>query len=447
MFPSVDALQLQGFQRCPENPLIKPCDVPPSGPTLRVVGAFNPGAVQLRNNQETVLLMRVSETFLSTSIPDGESHVPLAVPTIAQELTPEVLQASLHRERLQKSDESYDFNSDARVILTEGKSSSPQTVAFLTSISHLRCARSTDGVHFIVDEVPFLFPGVQQGNASQLSSDEESELKALLAMEQWGIEDPRIVDMHAVGNVASFLPPRVSARLDKNFQWQFLLTYTAVSRFGAATTLAVVTSDFRHVVRVGVIFLPENKDVCIFPARIGADQATSSFFCYNRPVPKSFGSPDIWCSLSSDLVGWGQHRHILGTSNVDVAGAAQQWDAGRVGGGAPSVLCSKGWLHIYHAADKSHRYCLGALVADAQNPTKLIARSALPILCPDEEYEAKGFFPNVVFTCGTVVRRGQRTSELDDSEDQLWVYYGAADDKIALAVFRLGYIYRLLSLL
>src|SRR5690606_33180716 len=98
----------------------------------------------------------------------------------------------------------------------------------------------------------------------------------------------------------------------------------------------------------------------------------------------------------------------------------------RVGGGAPPVWIERGWLSIYHAADQHDRYCLGAFLTQHDDPARVIAYARDPLLIPQAPYEVNGFFGNVVFTCGTVLQ-----------EDTLRLYYGAADETIALAEAKL----------
>src|SRR5262249_3011057 len=64
--------------------------------------------------------------------------------------------------------------------------------------------------------------------------------------EEYGVEAPRI----------TFLDGR------------YWITYVAVSCHGAGTALAS-TTDFRTFQRHGMIFHPENKDVVLFPEKIG----------------------------------------------------------------------------------------------------------------------------------------------------------------------------------
>jgi predicted GH43/DUF377 family glycosyl hydrolase len=115
-------------------------------------------------------------------------------------------------------------------------------------------------------------------------------------------------------------------------------------------------------------------------------------------------------------------------------GSSNDWEAMKIGGGAPMIKTSKGWLQIYHGVDKTQRYCLGALLIDANDPTKVIARTQHPILEPTEPYEIDGYFGNVVFCCGAIIR-----------DDVVHLYYGAADRCMALATFNLGELWKYLS--
>jgi predicted GH43/DUF377 family glycosyl hydrolase len=98
------------------------------------------------------------------------------------------------------------------------------------------------------------------------------------------------------------------------------------------------------------------------------------------------------------------------------------WDSGRIGGGAVPIKTDHGWLELYHGATTDHRYCMGAVLLDLNNPAKVIARSLMPILEPETDYEKKGFFGDVVFSCGVIV-----------DGDVVRMYYGVADTSIACA--------------
>lgn len=205
--------------------------------------------------------------------------------------------------------------------------------------------------------------------------------------EAWGCEDPRITKIEET----------------------YWINYTAVSDLGIATALAS-TTDFQHVERHGIIFPPSNRDVVIFPEKINGQYAA-----FHRPMPVAIGGQNIWYADSPDLAHWGNHRFVA-------APRPTLWDGQKIGGGAPPILTKKGWLSIYHGVDEKERYSLGALLTDTKEPWKVLRRSRQPLLEPKVLYEQEGLFPNVCFTCGSITKN-----------DELWVYYGAADKVLALA--------------
>ena len=66
-------------------------------------------------------------------------------------------------------------------------------------------------------------------------------------------------------------------------------------------------------------------------------------------------------------------------------------------------------------------------VLDLEDPTKVIARSNDWVFAPEADFEQVGLMPGVVFTCGALVRG-----------DDIWMYYGAADTCVGLAVGRVS---------
>jgi beta-1,2-mannobiose phosphorylase / 1,2-beta-oligomannan phosphorylase len=346
------------FIRNPRNPLIRPQDVQPSRPDFEVIGTFNAGATTYQD--EIILLIRVAER------PAYMENGFLLCPHLSGEGEPIVT-------KIRRTDPNYNTTDPRKVEdLRTGE-------LLLTSISHLRLARSRDGVHFVIEEQPWLFP----------SAPEES----------FGIEDARITQIEEI----------------------YCINYTAVSRYGVATAL-VTTSDFVTIKRHGLIFPPANRDVTLFPERI-----KGVYVCYHRPMPGMFGGYNIWLATSPDLKHWGQHKLVLEAT-------PDGWESGRVGGGAPPVYTEFGWLSIYHAADKQDRYCLGAFLTPHDQPENIIARSKQPILLPELPYETQGFFPNVVFACGAIYQNGM-----------LRLYYGAADESVALAEIPINTLIRQLG--
>ncbi|MCC6289937.1 MAG: glycoside hydrolase family 130 protein [Chitinophagaceae bacterium] len=254
---------------------------------------------------------------------------------------------------------------DARVIRYKGAD-------YLTTLSHLRLVNSEDGIHF----------------------KEAAGYPALCGsgmLETFGIEDCRVSH---IGDT-------------------YYLTYTAVSENGVAVGMRT-TKDWKTFTNEGVIIPPHNKDCAIFEEKIHG-----KYYAFHRPSSVEIGGNYIWLSSSPDGIHWGKHTCIIKTR-------PGLWDSARVGAGAAPIKTGKGWLAIYHGADKGHLYCLGAFLLDVNNPEIVLARTEQPIMVPAADYEIHGFFGKVVFTNGHIVH---------NDNDTVTVYYGAADEFICAANF------------
>lgn len=246
----------------------------------------------------------------------------------------------------------------------------------LTFLSHLRVIHSRDG--------------------KSIDSVEGARFEPSNVAEEFGVEDPRIT------------------RIEDTIY----ITYVAVSRHGVASALAS-TKDFRTFERHGILFPPENKDVVLFPEKIGGE-----YYALHRPnAATPFTKPEMWMATSPDLIHWGHHEQFLG--------GGEEWDIGRIGAGAPPVRTSAGWLEIYHGNNKGEEdtgigiYSGGALLLDLENPRRIIGRSGA-VFVPQTKYEMEGFVPNVVFPTGIVLQN-----------ETVLIYYGASDTYTAVAEFSL----------
>ncbi|MEE9363688.1 MAG: glycoside hydrolase family 130 protein [Cellulophaga sp.] len=254
-------------------------------------------------------------------------------------------------------------NSDARIINYDGTD-------YLTTISHLRLLFSDDGTTFYEsEEYPSIF-----GEG---------------AYESYGIEDCRI---SKVGDV-------------------YHLTYTMVSVNGVGVGLRT-TKDWKSFERKGMMLSPHNKDCAIFEEKING-----KYYALHRPSSPELGGNYVWLTESPDGTHWGNHKCLAKTR-------PGKFDSKRLGAGAAPIKTEKGWLEIYHGATEKHRYCLGALLLDLNDPSKVIARSERPIMEPKATYERTGFFGEVIFTNGHIVKG-----------DEIHMYYGAADEFVGLAIF------------
>jgi predicted GH43/DUF377 family glycosyl hydrolase len=319
------------IERFSENPIIKPSDVPPSRDDYEVVGAFNPAATIFNN--EILLLLRVAERPKDKN-PDEQ---------VAPILNPDT--GEIEHFRVKNDDPNITDIPDSRSFYYKDE-------MFLTSISHLRIARSCDGVNFTVDPAPAVFPA--------------------MAYETYGLEDPRI------------------SKIDN----LYYITYKVVSDKGICTGL-LTTEDFIHFNRHGIIFCPENIDVVLFDERIGG-----KYWALTRPVPRYIGPRGVWIASSPDCIHWGQHAPL-------VLPAEGTFHDGKTGGSCVPIRTDDGWLTIYHGSDIDDKYSLAAVLLDLDDPTKVIARAKRPLMEPAAPYEITGFYGNVVFSCGAVEKDGE----------------------------------------
>ncbi len=363
------------IKRFTQNPILTTKDILPSQPGLIVECVLNPGVFQFEG--KVWLLLRVAERPVQT---EGE----VSFPVLRSDGTMEIMKFS-------KSDPDLNL-SDARMIGYKGKT-------YLTTISHLRLVCSKDGINFSEDI------GLQTLDFGQRTLNMKNNPKSKIQNPTSNVQRPKSI--FGYGNLETFgiEDCRVSF-----INHKYYLTYTQVSENGVGVGM-MHTTDWCNFQREGMILSPHNKDCALFEEKIDG-----KYYCLHRPSGIALGGNYIWIAESNDLVHWGNHKCIAQTR-------AGTWDAERIGAGAAPIKTEKGWLAIYHGADAQHRYCLGAILLDLKDPSKVIARSKEPLMQPTAPYELTGFFGNVIFTNGHIV-----------DGDKITLYYGASDEVICGAV-------------
>lgn len=228
--------------------------------------------------------------------------------------------------------------------------------------------------------------------------------------EEKGCEDPRVVIIED----------------------ELYMLYTAYNGVIAQIAAASISLDdflnrrFDRWQRKGLAFQDIwDKDAIIFPEKING-----RYVIYHRI------EPSIWVSHLDKLefpAPKEQHRVILGPRS------GRMWDSLKIGAGTQPLKTRYGWLMIYHGVDRNRVYRLGVMLVDLKNPERVLYRSPNPILSPETEYEigipGEHWVPNVVFTCGAVPAEDK---EILDDDDEIIVYYGAADTYLCAASAKVG---------
>ncbi|KON31142.1 hypothetical protein AC482_01840 [miscellaneous Crenarchaeota group-15 archaeon DG-45] len=244
------------------------------------------------------------------------------------------------------------------------------------NVSRIGYASSSDGYH-IEERLPYPI------------------LEPADSYERYGCEDPRLTPLDG----------------------RCIMTYTALrgrvrSVFQIAMTFISEDDLVRKRWNWGERWLPFpgicNKDAVVFPRRING-----RYVMYHRI------EPHVCIAYSDDLRRWYDIKAVMEPR-------MENWDCLKIGAAGPPIEVEEGWLFIYHGVDFERFYRLGVALIDRRNPETVLGRSEVPILEPVEDYERFGKVPNVVFSCASV--------KLDD---QLIIYYGAADTVLCAAAFNL----------
>lgn len=262
-----------------------------------------------------------------------------------------------------------------------------------------------------------------------------------------GVEDPRI----------TWIPS-----LDVH-----VMTYVAFGPLGPKPALAI-SSDGQEWTRLGPLqFAYEdaldtdlnlfpNKDVVFFPEVVPGPDGVPSYALLHRPMwDFSFVRPDerpplpagvtddrasVWISyIPEEEVARDIRALVRPSGHRFVAGPEFAWEALKIGAGPAPLRVDEGWLVIHHGVtgevvggafvpQNNVEYVAGALLLDAADPSRVVARSVEPMLVPETAEETEGTVANVVFP-----------TAIEKIDGSYYVFYGMADSAIGVArLSRLG---------
>jgi predicted GH43/DUF377 family glycosyl hydrolase len=185
-----------------------------------------------------------------------------------------------------------------------------------------------------------------------------------------GIEDARFVEF------------------DDNGSRIFYATYTAYSGRAIRSEL-IETRDFRSFrMRPLKGSAARNKGMALFPRKINGKYAMIG----------RQDNENLHLIYSDDLYSWGEGVVLLQPKFP--------WEFVQIGNCGSPIELDQGWLLLIHGVGPVRRYSIGAALLDKADPSRVLARTAEPLLRP-EPSEREGYVPNVVYTCGAM-RHGER---------------------------------------
>lgn len=266
--------------------------------------------------------------------------------------------------------------------------------------SRIGLALSEDGLNFDKLSEPVFYP-------------ENDSLKHL----EWdgGVEDPRIVESE---------------------DGRYIMTYTSYDGEVARLMLAT-SSDLMDWTKHGRVLRGDFKDTwskagAIVAVREGerilAKKIDGRYWMY-------FGDTDLFLAHSKDLIHW-VPLEANGLLQPVMKPRPGYFDSRLVESGPYALLRKEGIMLLYNGMNLEEgqeldpslppgAYSAGQALFDRADPSKLIDRSETFFMTPEEPYEIDGQVNLVCFIEGMVPYNGN-----------WFLYYGTADSKIAVAVYK-----------
>lgn len=186
--------------------------------------------------------------------------------------------------------------------------------------------------------------------------------------EQKGIEDARFVKFFD----------------EESKKTTYYATYTAYSGTTAFPQL-IETDDFLHFRFITLNgSAVQNKGMALFPRKIDGRYAMLS----------RQDNENIFIMYSDNIHFWHEAEVIIKPS--------YPWGFVQLGNCGSPIETKDGWLVLTHHVGPMRRYCIGAVLLDLEDPSRVIGRLKEPLLEPDDN-EREGYVPNVVYTCGALL--------------------------------------------
>jgi predicted GH43/DUF377 family glycosyl hydrolase len=262
--------------------------------------------------------------------------------------------------------------------------------------------------------------------------------------EHGGTEDPRITYITALG--------------------VHVMSYVAFGPLGPVPALAIspdgvawhrlgpIRFVYDDALETDLSLFP-NKDIVLFPEPVPGPDGRPCFAMLHRPMweltfarpgeepPLPAGladhRPSIWISYVPQEAALADVRALTRPcGHRMVAGPVFEWEALKIGAGTPPIRVPEGWLMLHHGVygeingsaftpQANVNYAVGAMLLDPHDVSRVIARSAEPLMTPETDHETDGTVPNVVFP-----------TAIEEIEGARYVFYGMADARIGVAELR-----------
>ncbi|WP_424935526.1 MULTISPECIES: hypothetical protein [Bacteria] len=255
-----------------------------------------------------------------------------------------------------------------------------------------------------------------------------------------GVEDPRITFLEPLG--------------------LHVMTYIAYGPLGPRPALAIShdTVTWERLGPIHFAYQPElasdlnlfpNKDIVFFPELIPGPDGAPSIALLHRPMwdldwlrpgegartPAGIDDdrPSIWIGyVDARAAAADPSALTLVRDSSMIAGPEMSYESAKIGAGPSPLRVPEGWLILHHGVsgatpkgfELAHgsQYSAGAILLDADDPRRVLARTPEPLLAPETVEETEGTLANVVFP-----------TAIEEIDGRRFVFYGMADSSIGVA--------------
>ena len=185
--------------------------------------------------------------------------------------------------------------------------------------------------------------------------------------ESRGIEDARLVRF-----------------VDDDGSFRYYATFTAYNGFRIFPQLS--EHDGGRVLKIRTLMGKgaRNKGMALFPRKIDGKYAMIA----------RLDGENLFLMRSDDVRFW-EDPILLEVPKY-------YWELVQIGNCGSPMETKEGWLLLTHGVGPMRQYCIGAMLLDLDDPSRIIGRTEEPLLVPTAE-ESSGYVPNVVYSCGGMI--------------------------------------------
>lgn len=199
--------------------------------------------------------------------------------------------------------------------------------------------------------------------------------------------------------------------VDDDGEVTYYATYTAYNGHNILPQI-IETKDF-HTFKMITLNgeFSKNKGMALFPRKING-----KYMMISR-----VDGENLYLMSSDNIHFWQKAELLKEPENA--------WEFIQIGNCGSPVETDYGWILLTHGVGPMREYCIGIILLDIENPTKIIGNMIEPLIVCNQE-EREGYVPNVVYSCGLIVHN-----------DNLVIPYAMSDTCSGIATISLSELF------